>query len=383
LTKKFDFCYNGQVPSKRGEINMKSINDPLSRKKRKTRVAKKSDVKVLMSSFVFVFTFTTLLGYYVYDIARRQRIYDSLNISFSSVTEIEYGTANYNPQKLVENVEEGVIRNYTKTVDTSTVGTKELIFEVGKDDIVKEIKVTVEVKDTKAPEITVTKDSVNIYQGYNYDVQENIESVKDLVDGDISYNDGSTVGSEESVSYYTVDSALDHNKVGSYPVTIRAVDKNANVSEKTFTVNVLAKKKTVKKTTTVSSNVQATVDTSSVTAAAYSLVGSRYRSGGNSPATGFDCSGFVQYVFSVTGKKISRSTSSQLYEGTAVSRSNMQPGDIIVWSTNASNAPTHVALYVGNGNMIHAANPRSGIIVSNVSYWESHGGGHIVSVRRV
>ena len=208
---------------------MKSINDPLSRKKRKTRVAKKSDVKVLMSSFVFVFTVTTLLGYYVYDIARRQRIYDSLNISISSVTEIEYGTANYNPQELVENVEEGVIRNYTKTVDTSTVGTKELIFEVGKDDIVKEIKVTVEVKDTKAPEITVTKDSVNIYQGYNYDVQENIESVKDLVDGDISYNDGSTVGSEESVSYYTVDSALDYNKVGSYPVTIRAVDKNANV----------------------------------------------------------------------------------------------------------------------------------------------------------
>lgn len=51
--------------------------------------------------------------------------------------------------------------------------------------------------------------------------------------------------------------------------------------------------------------------------------------------------------------------------------------------TNASNAPTHVALYVGNGNMIHAANPRSGVIVSNVSYWESHGGGHIVSVRRV
>ena len=66
------------------------------------------------------------------------------------------------------------------------------------------------------------------------------------MDGDISYNDGSTVGSEESVSYYTVDSALDYNKVGSYPVTIRAVDKNANVSEKTFTVNVLAKKKTVK-----------------------------------------------------------------------------------------------------------------------------------------
>ena len=106
---------------------MKSINDPLSCKKRKTRVAKKSDVKVLMSSFVFVFTVTTLLGYYVYDIARRQRIYDSLNISFSSVTEIEYGTANYNPQELVENVEEGVIRNYTKTVDTSTVGTKELM----------------------------------------------------------------------------------------------------------------------------------------------------------------------------------------------------------------------------------------------------------------
>lgn len=362
---------------------MKSINDPLSCKKRNKRTAKKSNVKILTGSFTLVFVVTTLLGYYVYDIARRQRIYDSLNISFSSVTEIEYGTANYNPQKLVENVEEGVIRNYTKTVDTSTVGTKELIFEVGKDDIVKEIKVTVEVKDTQAPEITINKDSINIYQGYNYDVRENIESVKDLVDGDITYNDQNNIGMEEGVSYYTVNSSLDYNKIGSYPVVIRAVDKNSNVSEKTFTVNVLEKKKIVKTVSTQSSNVQASVDTSSVTAAAYSLVGSRYRSGGNNPSTGFDCSGFVQYVYSVIGKKISRSTSSQLYEGTAVSRSNMQPGDIIVWSTNGSNAPTHVALYVGNGNMIHAANPKNGVIVSNVSYWETHGGGHIVSIRRV
>ncbi len=61
----------------------------------------------------------------------------------------------------------------------------------------------------------------------------------------------------------------------------------------------------------------------------------------------------------------------------------MQPGDIIVWSTKSNNAPTHTAIYVGGDTMIHAANPRTGVIQSSVSYWESHGGGHIATIRRV
>ena len=61
---------------------------------------------------------------------------------------------------------------------------------------------------------------------------------------------------------------------------------------------------------------------------------------------------------------------------------NMSAGDIIVWSTYSNNMPTHVALYVGDGMMIHAANSNDGVILSSVSNWASWGA-HIVAIRRV
>ena len=78
-----------------------------------------------------------------------------------------------------------------------------------------------------------------------------------------------------------------------------------------------------------------------------------------------------------------QTASFEITNGNAVSRSNMQPGDIIVWSTNSNNSPTHVSLFIGGDTMIHAANRRDGVILSSVSHWESHGGGHIVTIRRV
>ncbi len=117
-------------------------------------------------------------------------------------------------------------------------------------------------------------------------------------------------------------------------------------------------------------------------AAAYSLLGYNYVAGGTSPQTGFDCTGFVYYIYSLFGKKVGRSSSNIAYSGTGVSSSNMEPGDIIVWSTRSDNYPTHAALYVGNGNMIHAANYNDGVILSSVSKWASWGA-HIVAVRRV
>ena len=120
----------------------------------------------------------------------------------------------------------------------------------------------------------------------------------------------------------------------------------------------------------------------SASSAAYSYIGYRYTPGGASPETGFDCSGFVYYIYGLFGKTVGRSTGDIVYSGTGVSRENMTAGDIIVWSTYSNNAPTHAALYVGNGMMIHAANSNDGVILSSVSDWESWGA-HIVAIRRV
>ena len=72
----------------------------------------------------------------------------------------------------------------------------------------------------------------------------------------------------------------------------------------------------------------------------------------------------------------------QQFEGRAVSYDSIEPGDIIIWGY-VDGQPTHSALYVGNGQMIHAANYSQGVILSDVSYWLRWSGTHILTVRRI
>lgn len=93
------------------------------------------------------------------------------------------------------------------------------------------------------------------------------------------------------------------------------------------------------------------------TAAKY--LGVPYLWGGTTPS-GFDCSGFVQYVLRENGISITRTTYTQWdYDGVYVSRSELQPGDLVYFGS--SSAPHHVGMYVGNGTYIHA--PRTGDVV--------------------
>ena len=71
-----------------------------------------------------------------------------------------------------------------------------------------------------------------------------------------------------------------------------------------------------------------------------------------------------------------------MYDGVGVSYENAQPGDILVWGY-AGGYATHSALYIGNGQMIHAANPSQGVIISSVDWWLRGSGTTILSVRRV
>jgi N-acetylmuramoyl-L-alanine amidase len=92
---------------------------------------------------------------------------------------------------------------------------------------------------------------------------------------------------------------------------------------------------------------------------AYNFLGIPYLVGGASPITGFDCSGFVQYVYAHFGIKLSRDTYSQIKQGKAVIKAQLMPGDLIFFGTIDN--PNHVAIYVGNNLFIHA--PRTGEVV--------------------
>lgn len=95
------------------------------------------------------------------------------------------------------------------------------------------------------------------------------------------------------------------------------------------------------------------------------FVGNPYVWGGTSLTNGADCSGFVMSVFAKYGVYLPHSSSSQAYCGTSISSSQMQPGDLVFYGSGGIN---HVAIYIGNGMIVHAANTRRGIVLNSWNY---------------
>lgn len=102
---------------------------------------------------------------------------------------------------------------------------------------------------------------------------------------------------------------------------------------------------------------------------ALQFVGNRYVSGGRSLAGGTDCSGFICFVYADFGYSISRTPSGQMSgSGRSIGYEQIQPGDIICYSSNGGKSCTHVGMYIGNGQIVHSANPRKGVITSSADF---------------
>ena len=100
---------------------------------------------------------------------------------------------------------------------------------------------------------------------------------------------------------------------------------------------------------------------------ALQFVGGPYRAGGNDPRTGVDCSGFVRYVMQHgAGISMNRSSGSQATQGHAVNSSQMQPGDLLFYS--GGSGINHVAMYIGDGKIVHASTYATGIKISKWNY---------------
>jgi len=301
-------------------------------------------------------------------------VYNSIKVVATKNVAIEYGSANYDIQKFIKKVE-GEIVSIKDNVDTNHVGEQEVVVKVKKLNVMKEVPIIVEVVDTVAPEISLNGEELTYTRGNDMNFLDIVTSARDDIDGDIPYNNSNDDGNFTYSFDYDANTIGD---VGDHEVTISAKDRNGNVSSKTFNVHVNAPV-IVYSAPAVQYNAPINPSGGDVVSIAYSLLGAPYAYMGHSPA-GFDCSGFVSYVYSQVGVSISRSSSSQLYEGVGVPYEQAQPGDIISWGYSS---PTHSALYVGNGQMIHAATYGLGVILSDVDGWGRGNGTHILSVRRV
>ncbi len=99
--------------------------------------------------------------------------------------------------------------------------------------------------------------------------------------------------------------------------------------------------------------------------------GSPYMWGGTTPR-GFDCSGFVMYVYRQKGIGLPRDTWGMIQTGTPIGRDSLRPGDLVFFSTYAW-GPSHVGIYIGGGQFVHASDENTGVTVSslNSSFWSS------------
>ena len=111
---------------------------------------------------------------------------------------------------------------------------------------------------------------------------------------------------------------------------------------------------------------------------AKSFLGTPYQWGGTSPS-GFDCSGFTQYVLAQNGKSIPRTSQEQFASGQAVDKSQLQAGDLVFYNWSGGTEATHVGIYEGNGKMIHA--PHKGDVVKEVDF-NSYGQNVYLGARR-
>ena len=307
---------------------------------------------------IILIVLTLIVSVYSY---KCSYVYDSITFEVSKNRKIEYGTANYKTIDLISKSSGNV--SVLKDINTSIVGEQVVLLQLKKDNILKNVPIVVEVIDSVLPVIEVEEEIVYVNSGKKFDIFSNIKNVSDNVDGTLKYKEHTLITEEDSC-YYTIIGEVDTNIVGSHFIEIRAVDSSFNESSLTFEVVVTShgKENTIK-------NI------------AYSLVGKPYVMGASGP-NAFDCSGFVQYVYRRVGFSLGRSATSQYYNGYEVSYNDIRVGDIIIWGYDSSHI-THTAIYVGNGLMVHAANPNDGVLVNKVAGWGDYTYVHIVSIRRL
>ena len=128
------------------------------------------------------------------------------------------------------------------------------------------------------------------------------------------------------------------------------------------------------------SNPTGTASGDKIVATAKKYLGTPYVWGGASPS-GFDCSGFVYYVFRSNGYSISRTIATMYKQGTHVDKKDLQPGDIVIFQNTYKSGISHVGIYVGDGMFIHS--PSSGKVVSYADLYSDYYTSHYYGACRI
>lgn len=130
-------------------------------------------------------------------------------------------------------------------------------------------------------------------------------------------------------------------------------------------------------TTTETTTVPSSGKGATVVETAKNYIGCSYVYGASGPSS-FDCSGFTSYVFKLHGVSLNRTAAGQYSNGVAVSRDQLQPGDLVMFGKSGIN---HVGIYIGGGQIVHAANPSRGVTIDTIN--SGYYNNNYVGARRV
>ncbi len=159
-------------------------------------------------------------------------------------------------------------------------------------------------------------------------------------------------------------------------------DKKQEVTSRSSTTprqnnNTNTNKPAETQNTTSQTNQATSKKGATVVQTASNYIGSSYVYGASGPNS-FDCSGFTSYVYRQHGINLNRTAAGQYSNGTAVARSNLQPGDLVMFGKSGIN---HVGIYIGGGNIVHAANRQRGVTIDTIN--SGYYNNNYVGARRV
>ena len=171
-------------------------------------------------------------------------------------------------------------------------------------------------------------------------------------------------------------------------VTSRSLTEERSDEEKSNSellkeqVAELEQAKTPEPATVETTPVQVSGKGSDVVNFAKQYLGYRYVLGGKTPESGFDCSGFTRYVFKQFGFSLGAVAYEQASVGRTVERSELLPGDLLLFQNEGKTRIGHTGIYIGGDQFIHAANPDRGVVIDNLST-NSYYNTRYVSARRL
>lgn len=252
----------------------------------------------------------------------------------------------------------------------------------------KPVEETPKVEEEKKEE-TNREGQINVPHA---NIRENASTTAEVLTT-LSENEKVTVVGEEGDFYkitydtdktgYVSKRLVSFREVSSRSLTEERIDEEKSNSELLKEqVAELEQAKEPEPVVAENAQVQVSGKGSDVVNTAKQYLGYRYVLGGKTPESGFDCSGFTRYVFKQFGFSLGAVAYEQASVGRTVERSELLPGDLLLFQNEGKTRIGHTGIYIGGDQFIHAANPDRGVVIDNLSS-NSYYNTRYVSARRL